>query len=99
MYHSPSGWFVGANVRKSDGYYTTGDITNTKDRFYVDGYTVVDGRVGWQWDHYTLTLWGKNLFNEKYITAVDRLDDPPLAPSYAYIGDERTIGLTLSGRF
>ncbi|HRN87170.1 TonB-dependent receptor [Hyphomicrobium sp.] len=98
MYRSPMGWFLGANVRHTDGYYSYGDIANIPER-YVDSYTVVDARAGWEWEHYTLTVFAKNLFDEKYLTSVDTRDSPPLAPAYGFIGDERTVGMTLTGRF
>lgn len=98
LYRSPTGWFVGANVRHIDGYYSYGDIPNLSSRF-VDGYTVVDARIGWKWEEYTLTLFAKNLLDEKYLTSVDRVDGGPLAPPYGFIGDERQVGLTVTGRF
>jgi outer membrane receptor protein involved in Fe transport len=60
---------------------------------------VVDARAGWEWENYTLTVFAKNLFDEKYLTAVERTDDPPLYPAYGMAGDERQFGLTLTGRF
>ena len=98
LYRSAAGWFLGANVRHIDGYYSTGDVDNSPTQF-VDSYTVVDARVGWEWENYTLTLFAKNLFDEKYLTAVERIDSPPLYPAYGMAGDERQVGLTLTGRF
>lgn len=98
LYRSAQGWFLGANVRHIDGHYSTGAINNSPTRF-VDSYTVVDARAGWQWENYTLTLFAKNLFDEEYLTAVERTDDPPLSPAYGMAGDERQIGLTLRAEF
>lgn len=98
MYRSAAGWFLGANVRHTDGYYSTGDVDNSPTQF-VDSFTVVDARAGWEWENYTLTVFAKNLFDEKYLTAVERTDDPPLYPAYGMAGDERQFGLTLTGRF
>ena len=47
MYRDVSGWFAGANMRYTDGYYSVGDLANTPLRF-VDGYTTVDVRTGWE---------------------------------------------------
>lgn len=98
MYRSPEGWFVGANVRHTDGYYSYGDTANLATRF-VDSYTVVDARAGWEWENYTLTVFAKNLLDEDYLTSVDRVHGGVLAPAYGFIGDERQVGLTLTGRF
>ena len=98
LYRSAEGWFVGANVRHTDGYYSTGDVDNSPTQF-VDSFTIVDARAGWEWENYTVTLFAKNLFDEKYLTAVERNDSPPLYPAYGMAGDERQIGLTLTGRF
>lgn len=98
MYRADAGWFAGASVRHSDGYFGFGNVANIPERA-VDGFTVVDASVGWEWENYTLTLFAKNLFDEKYLTSVDTRDNPPLAPTYGFIGDERQIGLTLRGAF
>ncbi|WP_439543050.1 TonB-dependent receptor [Hyphomicrobium sp.] len=98
MYRSAAGWFAGANVRHTDGYFSFGNIANISERA-IDAYTVVDASVGWEWEQFTLTLFAKNLFDEKYLTSVDTRNNPPLSPAYGFIGDERTVGMTLTGRF
>ena len=40
MYRWPTGWFAGADVRHTDGYYSYGDVSNVASR-YVDQYTIV----------------------------------------------------------
>lgn len=98
MYRSPTGWFAGTDVRHVDGYYSSGNIANISTG-YVDAYTIVDAQVGWEWENYTLTLFAKNLFDEHYLTSVNEVDGGVLSPSYAFIGDERQIGLTLRAEF
>ena len=98
MYRWQSGLFAGADVRHTDGYFSYGAISNVATRA-VDPYTIVDARVGYEWDHYTLTLFAKNLFDEQYFTSIDRADGGILAPSYAFVGDSRTVGVTLRGKF
>jgi iron complex outermembrane recepter protein len=65
----------------------------------VSSYTIVDARVGWEWENYILTLFAKNLFDEEYFTSVNRIDSGVLSPDYAFIGDARTVGVTMTGRF
>ena len=97
MWRDPTGWFAGANVRYTDGYYSGGDLANTPLRF-IDSYTIVDARIGWEWEHYTLTLFAKNLFNEQYLTSINTFT-PPALPNRATIGDEQLVGVTLTGHF
>lgn len=92
MYKDRSGWFAGANMRRTDGYYSGGDLANSPLRF-VDGYTTVDVRTGWEWEHYTLTVFAKNVFDEQYVTALG------FGATEATVGDEKLVGVTLRGRF
>ncbi|MFD0985514.1 TonB-dependent receptor [Methyloligella solikamskensis] len=98
MYRSEMGWFAGGNLRYTGGYFSTGDLSNSPLR-EVDSYVVVDARVGWEWERFTLTAFAKNLFDEQYLTQVDRTNAPPLAPAYAFVGEERIVGVTLNGHF
>lgn len=92
MYKDRSGWFIGANVRHTDGYYSNGDLDNTPIRF-VDGFTVLHARTGWEWEHYTLTLFAKNILDEEYVTSISQ------GATEATVGDEQLFGVTLRGRF
>lgn len=95
MYKHETGWFAGANLRYTDGYYSGGDVGNTSLRF-VDGYTLVDARIGWEWENYTLTLFAKNVFDEKYVTSISTSSG---VQSQATVGDEQLVGVTLLGKF
>ena len=90
MYRDVSGWFAGANMRYTDGYYSVGDLANTPLRF-VDGYTTVD--VRWETEHYTFTVFTKNVFDEQYVTSIES------GRREATVGDERLAGVMLTGRF
>jgi iron complex outermembrane recepter protein len=95
LYKHFSGWFVGANVRHTDGYYSGfngGDLANSALRF-VDGYTTVDVRTGWEWGNHTLTVFAKNVFDAEYITSINTTG------TEATVGDERLVGVTLRSRF
>ncbi|MCC6491066.1 MAG: TonB-dependent receptor [Candidatus Hydrogenedentes bacterium] len=94
LWKDRTGWFVGANVRYTDGYYSGGDLGNSALRF-VDGYTLVDARVGYEWEKYTLTVFAKNLFDENYVTSKSLGTPPTLGTA----GDEQLFGVTLRGTF
>lgn len=92
LWQDSSGWFAGANLRYTDGYYSGGDLANSPLRF-VDSYTIVDARIGYEWDKYTLTVFAKNLFNEEYVTYKS------INATQASVGDEQLFGVTLRGTF
>lgn len=92
MYRDRSGWFAGANMRYTDGYYSGGNLLNSPLRL-VDGYTTVDVRTGWETEKLTFTVFAKNVFNEDYVTSLDR------DGTEATVGDERLVGVTLTGKF
>jgi outer membrane receptor protein involved in Fe transport len=96
MWKDRSGWFAGANMRHTDGYYSAGDLANSPLRF-VSGYTTVDARVGWEWEHYTLTVFAKNVFDEKYVTYIQPTSTG--VPDRAAVGDEQLVGVTVTGKF
>lgn len=92
LWQDASGWFAGANLRYTDGYYSGSDLANSPLRL-VDGYTIVDARIGYEWDKYTLTVFAKNLFNEEYVTSKS------INATQATVGDEQLFGVTLRGTF
>ena len=61
--------------------------------------TLFNLRAGWRGTRFMLSLWARNLFNERY--AVDGFyfgDEPPDFPTKLYLqnGDPRQVGATLS---
>jgi outer membrane receptor protein involved in Fe transport len=90
QYQDPSGWFAGANVRHSDTYFSGNNLANDP-RFLVPSYTVVDARVGYEWEKAKVTLFAKNLLDEDYVTS--------LQSGEATVGDRQLIGVTLTARF
>lgn len=95
IYKHPSGYFAGANMRHTDGYYSGvagGDLGNDPLR-YVEDYTLVDARIGYEWEKYTLTVFAKNLFDEEYVTNIRS------GGTGATVGDGRLFGVTLRGEF
>jgi outer membrane receptor protein involved in Fe transport len=61
----------------------------------VPSYTLLDLRAGIYKDAWRLQIWGKNITNEWYWTAADRVNDTILR----YTGMPTTFGATLSYRF
>ncbi len=81
-----------------------------KDRFYFSdshderssAYQLVSARLGYRQGDWTLTLWGRNLTDERYaVRGFFFGNEPPSFPDTQYIrlGDRRQIGLTLDWGF
>jgi iron complex outermembrane receptor protein len=61
----------------------------------VPAYTLLDLRAGIEKDAWRVQVWGRNVTNEWYWTAADRVNDTILR----YTGMPTTFGITLSYRF
>ena len=90
QYRHESGFFGRADFLGTDNFY--GDHANTAE---ADSYEIVNLRLGYESEHFDLILWGKNLFDEEYLTYV--------APYGAYNvgvdGPPQTFGATITYRF
>ena len=61
------GFFASAEVVGSDDYFESNSLANREQR---DSRTVVNGSIGYRWEHWTITLWAKNIFEENYAERV-----------------------------
>jgi outer membrane receptor protein involved in Fe transport len=65
-------------------------------------FSVVNGSIGYAWREWTFTLWGRNLFNERYEKRVFFFgnEDPDYTETrYESRADPRQIGVTAAYRF
>ena len=92
MYKDPSGFFIGANSRFIDGYFSYGALDNDPLR-YVSNAVIVDARAGWEFKTSTLTVFAKNLFDERYLTYIAN------GAAQAGVGDSRQFGVTWQVRY
>ena len=92
FYKHESGFFVGADISYTDGFYSSGDVRNTPTRF-VDAYTLVNARIGYETQHGSVSLFARNLLDEKYLTSITA------GRTEATIGDSRMIGIKATARF
>ena len=100
---------IGFDQRHRFGLFYGVDINYLSDRYSdndnlaineLDEITLVNARVGYQFaDHYTLTFYARNLFDEDYFTYLARVGDPDTASGTARVGDPRFIGLRLDAQF
>jgi iron complex outermembrane receptor protein len=78
------------NEAANSGYYY-----EPNNEFKQTAYGLLNGSIGWTYSNYSLTLWGKNLTDVIYATAVN---PAPTAISAAYAAP-RTYGITLGAKF
>lgn len=69
------------------------DHANTTEQ---EAYQTFNARIGAEFKHFDIYLWGKNLFEEEY---EDMAFEYPYLGWFGQSGDPRTIGITLTGRF
>ncbi len=92
-----SGWFVRADAVAVDSFYF--DISNDQKS---DSYQLVNMSVGKKFEHWSATLWSRNLFDAEYQTRGFFFGNEPPAftPAlYTRFGDPRQVGLTLRYEF
>ncbi|GIU29155.1 TonB-dependent receptor [Shewanella schlegeliana] len=97
-YRSDSGWFANVNASgKSDFYYS--DSNESKS----DAYQIFNAKVGYEADIWSVYLWGRNLFDEKYgVRGFYFGNEPDLDwadKQYIRYGDPRQIGVTVNVKF
>jgi len=108
--HAPRYTFAGGFVfRHPNGVFARLDVT-ARDAFYYDvshdqrseSYELVNTRVGFESDSWTVSLWARNLFDETYaVRGFYFGNEPPDFPDtlYTRLGDPRQIGVTVEKRF
>ena len=88
-------YFDNGFVAEASGSYTDGtfeDVENTPSN-KSDSRFLVDARLGYEWDDWSVFLYARNLFDESYVER-DRFD-----PSNDIVGEPRVIGLQLNAAF
>lgn len=61
VYRASMGWYCGVNVTGTGEVYT--DKQNTQGR---DAFALVNGKLGYEAEHFDVYLYGKNIFDEEY---------------------------------
>jgi outer membrane receptor protein involved in Fe transport len=97
---------LGASYTGRNGWFGRLDF-NAVDAFYFDisheqksrAYQLVNLRIGKRWDAWSLSAWGRNVFDEDYATRGFYFGNEPPAfenTLYTKFGDPRSYGLSLS---
>ena len=99
----------GGSYDHASGIFARVDIS-ARDDFYFDvshdqkskSYQLVNMRVGYQADSWSVNLWARNLFDEEYaVRGFYFGNEPPDFPDtlYTRLGDPRQFGVTFDKRF
>ncbi len=100
---------AGASFRHPGGVFARLDVT-ARDAFYFDvshdqrsqPYELVNGRLGYETDRWSVQLWVRNLFDRRYaVRGFYFGNEPPDFPAtlYTRAGDPRQLGVTFDVNF
>ena len=97
-YRDPRGPFARVDVTGMGSYYFDLPPNWTTSR----PYGLVNGRLGWQAQQWSASVWGRNLLDKKYpVRGFYFADDPrnPVNQLYTPLGDPRAWGANVSVSF
>jgi len=102
-YRDPRGPFARVDVTGMWSYYFDLPPNSTTSK----PYGLVNGRIGWQAQKWSASVWGRNLLDKKYPVRgfyfsdapQDFLSDPPVNRLYTQLGDPRAWGANVSYSF
>ena len=108
--HAPGYQFsLGVEYRDPRGYFARIDLLGRDDFFFDDShnqksqaYELVNLRIGYESEHWSVSLWGRNLFDERYsVRGFFFGNEPPdfLPTRYTRQGDPRQVGVTATFAF
>lgn len=73
-YRAANGFFAHLEARGSDEYYESNNQNNRSEQVRTS-FLSFNGSIGYQYNNWTFTVWGKNLFDEKYEKRVFYFDN------------------------
>lgn len=90
-----SGWFARISADGKDEFY----FSNSGLRAQSDSHVLVNGRLGYRADQWSLSLWGRNLTDKDYfIRAFDDFGNDPrkgyITEAYYQYGEPRIVGVS-----
>ena len=100
---------LGMQYQNSNGFFAGVEFNTVDDFFYSNShneksnsYQLVNARIGYEKNNWSVYLWGKNLFDEVYATRGFLFANDPNfenVQAYTRLADRRQIGITLSYDF
>jgi len=92
-YSADNGFFANLELVGSDSYYESNSADNTEKR---SSFAVFNGAIGYRYEAWTLTLWGRNLFDEDYEKRVFHFDNGYGDERYENPADPQQFGVTVN---
>jgi iron complex outermembrane receptor protein len=85
---------------RADGSYQSRSFADTVNAAVIGDRFLANGRVGVNYRNFGLSIWGRNIFDKKYVSnstqIIQRQGDNLLSRNF---GDRRTIGATVSVKY
>lgn len=97
-YVADNGFFANFEVVGSDKFYESNNPDNRDQRIRSE-FAVFNGAFGYRYENWTLTLWGRNLFDEEYEKRVFFFDNGQGEQRFENPADPRQFGATLNYRW
>jgi outer membrane receptor protein involved in Fe transport len=97
-YVADNGFFANFEVVGSDEFYESNNQSNRDQRTRSE-FAVFNGAIGYRYENWTVTLWGRNLFDHEYEKRVFFFgnEGPGYTPTrYENPADPRQFGVTLN---
>ncbi|MEN8733500.1 MAG: TonB-dependent receptor, partial [Lentimonas sp.] len=92
-YVTENGFFANIEVSGSAAYYESNSANNTEKR---SAFATYNGAIGYRYENWTLTLWGRNLFDKEYEKRVFNFDNGYGKQRYENPADPQQFGVTLN---
>jgi outer membrane receptor protein involved in Fe transport len=93
-YVAENGFFANLEVVGSDEYYESNSHDEKRSSF-----AQFNGAVGYRYNNWTLTIWGRNLFDEEYEKRVFFFDNGQGDKRYENPADPQQFGMTVNYRW
>ena len=90
-YVTENGFFANLELVGSDSYYESNSVDNSEKR---SSFAQFNGAIGYRYENWTLTLWGRNLFDEEYEKRVFHFDNGYGEQRYENPADPQQFGVT-----
>ena len=94
-YIADNGFFANLEVVASDEFYESNNRNNREERIRSD-FAVYNGAIGYRYKDWTLTLWGRNLFDDEYEKRVFFFDNGTGDKRFENPADPQQFGATLN---
>lgn len=91
-YEFENGIHIGADAKYTSDYTARFGVAPLDD---IDSRFIVNSQVGYRMEHWEVTVFAENLFDERYLTVVDH----DATPVYAQLGPRRSFGVNLKAKF